>query len=223
MPDTPDAATAPVEIRSRWHSGRVLFSAEVDALIPLLGRIRAAVQLAVKRGANLSGANLRGADLSDANLRGADLSDADLSGANLSGADLIGANLSGADLIGADLSGADLIGANLSGAKSDVFDILLRATPEVPALLAALRAGRINGSVYEGECACLCGTIAKTRGVSVDALGFANASRPAERWFLAIRQGDTPETSAVAKITEEWIVEFQGLMAAALAAADGAP
>lgn len=36
----------------------------------------------------------------------------------------------------------------------------------------------------------------------------ANASRPAERWFLAIRRGHTPENSEVARITEQWIVEW---------------
>jgi hypothetical protein len=77
--------------------------------------LRAALEVAVKRGAILLGANLSGANLSGANLRGASLRGADLIGADLSGANLSGANLSGASLRGASLSG-DLIGANLSGA-----------------------------------------------------------------------------------------------------------
>lgn len=32
-----------------------------------------------------------------------------------------------------------------------------------------------------------------------------NSARPAERWFLQLRPGDTPATSEVARITLEWI------------------
>jgi len=91
--------TTTVNIISRWNADKILFSAEIDAALPLIGRVKAALVLAVQSGADLSEANLSGA-----NLRGADLS-----GANLSGADLSGANLSGANLRGADLSGADLL------------------------------------------------------------------------------------------------------------------
>jgi len=88
----------------------VIFTVEAESL-------KVAVELALK-----SGANLRGADLSVANLRGADLGSADLSGADLRGAYLRDANLSvanirGANLRGANLSGADLSGANLRGAN----------------------------------------------------------------------------------------------------------
>jgi hypothetical protein len=199
-------------------------------------RIKVAVEIAVKSEADLSGADLSGADLYGADLPGAklsgaklsgaklseaDLSGADLSGANLPGADLPGADLSGADLSGAKLSGADLYGADLSGAKideralrpirADLFDVLLRAQTEVPALLATLRAGKINGSTYEGECACLAGTIANTRHVGYRILPFIDSSRPIERWFTGIAEGNTPENNTVAKITEKWIVEFMEL------------
>src|SRR3990167_3127586 len=107
-----------IEIKSRFN-GNIIFSVEA-------GSLKAALEIAVKSGANLyranlSGANLSGADLSGANLYRANLSGADLSGANLyradlSGANLYRANLSGANLSGADLSGANLYRANLSGA-----------------------------------------------------------------------------------------------------------
>ena len=104
-----------IEIKSRWD-GHIIFSVEA-------GSLKAALEIAVKSGASLSGASLSGADLSGANLSRASLSGANLSGANLygaslSGANLSGANLSGANLYGANLSGADLYGANLSGTKS---------------------------------------------------------------------------------------------------------
>ena len=165
--------------------------------------------------ANFSGANLSGADFSRANLSRANLSGADLSGADLSGANLSGADLSGANLSGADLSGANLSRADLSVPKTDFFDILLRASREVAGLRAALIAGKVDGSTYEGECACLVGTIANVRSASFEDLGNGikpNSSRPAERWFLGIKKGDTPETNQISAITVAWINEFVGLL-----------
>ena len=103
-----------LEIVSRW-SGAVLFSIETV-------RLKLAVELGVKsgvdlRGADLRGANLCGADLRGADLRGADLCEADLRGANLCGADLCEADLCGADLREADLCGANLCGADLGDSK----------------------------------------------------------------------------------------------------------
>ena len=168
--------------------------------------------------ANLSGAYLSGANLSGAYLSGANLSDANLSGANLSGANLSGAYLSGAYLSGANLSGANLSGANLSDAnlriiRADIFEILLTAPGEVSALLGAVRGGKIDSSTYSGECACLVGTIAKARHIPVEKLA-RDSFRPAERWFLGMKPGDTPENNQIAKITECWIVEFQSLVSA---------
>ena len=65
--------TTTVNIISRWNADKILFSAEIDAALPLIGRVKAALVLAVQSGADLSEANLSGA-----NLRGADLSGADL-------------------------------------------------------------------------------------------------------------------------------------------------
>jgi len=223
----------PIEILHRYTSA-VLYSAATSP------NTRAAVAAAVAaaanlRGANLRGANLRGADLRWANMRGADLREAnlreanlrgaDLRGANLSGADLSGADLSGANLRGADLRGADLSGADLSGAKiseeqlrsakldaiRDDFWAVLSAVPnEVAGLRLALVEGRINGSQYQGECACLVGTVAKVRGCAYDAMPELqpNDMRASERWFLAILQGHTPANNPIAKITLEWLDEW---------------
>jgi hypothetical protein len=164
------------------------------------------------RGAYLGGANLRGANLRGAYLRGAYLGGANLDGAYLGGANLRGANLDGAYLRGAYLGGANLRGANLRGAvfeavQEDLIEILSHAPREVPGLLAALRAGKVDGSTYEGDCACLVGTIANVRGCAYEKLEgiMPNGSRPAERFFLAIRKGDTPENHPLAKIAEQWI------------------
>ncbi len=185
------------------------------------------------RGSNLSGSNLRGSNLRGSNLRGSDLRDSNLSDSNLSGSDLRGSNLRGSNLRGSDLrdsnlsdsnlSGSDLRGSNLSGIKADVWEILLRAPAEVAGLAAAIKEGRIKGSAYRGACACLVGTIANIRGVDYCTLeGIAPSSdRPAERWFLGIKEGDTPETSQISKITLEWVEEFQRLIGAAAKALGG--
>ena len=148
--------TVTVNIVSRWDREKVLFSAEVDASIGERYRLRAALEIGVKRDANLRGANLsdadlrgaylRGADLSDTSLRGADLSDASLSGADLSDADLSDASLRGADLSDADLRGADLSDASLSGA--DLSDANLSGADLSDANLrgANLRGANLSGA-----------------------------------------------------------------------------
>ncbi|WP_261524479.1 pentapeptide repeat-containing protein [Burkholderia multivorans] len=198
-----------IEILNRWTL-KVIFECEADSM-------KAAVELACKQGVSLSGAALRGANLSGANLSGANLRGADLSYTNLRGAYLHDANLRGANLSGANLSytnlrGAYLHDANLSGAnllpiKADFIEVISQAPREVPALIEALKAGRVDGSTYSGECACLVGTIANARGIDVDSaeLGIPkDSSRPVERFFMAIRKGDTPETNAASKLALEW-------------------
>ena len=107
--------TIKIEIKSLI--GNLLFEYEKED-----NTIKDTLVEAVKRGADLGGADLggaylRGADLGGAYLRGADLGGAYLGGAYLRGADLGGADLGGADLGGADLRGAYLRGADLRGAK----------------------------------------------------------------------------------------------------------
>ncbi len=206
------------EIKCRF-TAKILFETEAESLT--IAVEKAVEERAYLRGANLRGANLRGADLSDAdlsdanlsdaNLRGADLSDANLSDANLRGANLRGADLSGANLRGADLSGANLSDANLSDIKKDFLSVLKVAKAEVLFLYDALMTGKIDGSAYEGECACLVGTIANSRHEKYQSLGIdlkPDSNRPSERWFLNIRRGDTPQNNQVSKITAEWMREF---------------
>ena len=97
-----------IEIRNRW-TGAVVFEYTKEG-----NTIIETVSEAIRRDANLRGANLSGADLRGANLSGADLRGANLSGADLRGADLRGANLSGSNLSYANLRDADLSGSNLS-------------------------------------------------------------------------------------------------------------
>jgi hypothetical protein len=171
-----------IKIKHRYTNA-VLYNGEGEDL-------RDVIQQAVKGGANLDGAYLVGANLDGANLRGA--------------------NLDGANLRGAYLVGANLDGANLDEIQADFYDVLASAPVEVPGLLAALREGRVDGSTYQGECACLVGTIANVRGVNYREIPtlVPDSSRLAESWFLGIRKGATPENNAMARIAEQWIKEW---------------
>jgi uncharacterized protein YjbI with pentapeptide repeats len=221
-----------IQIKHRF-TGAVVFShttpgntMKVTALAAIAAKINlsgADLNWASLRGANLSGADLSGADLSEADLseadlNWADLSGADLSGAGLSGASLRGANLSGADLSGADLSEADLSEADLSRAdlrsiKHDIWGVLLYNRAEVAAHLEQLKAGRVNGRLYKGECACLVGSLCNLRGIDAElpdsVIGMPkNAHSLAERWYMGIWPGDTPQTSPIVALTVDWINEF---------------
>jgi hypothetical protein len=182
-------------------SGAIQFTAEIDCADsePHCWKLRLAVQWAIKTGA----------DLSDTDLSGADLSDTDLCGADLSGAKLRRAKLSGADLCGADLSGADLSGAKLRRAKEDFLREVLKMPGELEFLREAIINGNIHGSVYEGECACLAGTLSKATGKSWsifkdDSPIAIDAFSPRERFFMGIAEGDTPETNPISAIALEW-------------------
>jgi hypothetical protein len=131
-------------------------------------------------------------------------------------ADLRGADLRGADLSGADLSGADLSGADLRAIKCDFLAEVLRLPDELEFLRDALAAGRVNGSTYnDGECGCLAGTLAIAKGIKgydgrdiKNGLTFhVDSGSPRERFFLAIRKGDTPDKNPFCKIALEWTEE----------------
>ena len=164
------------------------------------------------RGADLGGANLKAANLRGVDLRYANLSHAHLKGANLRGANLTDANLTGADLTDTDLGGADLgyvnlEAANLGNVREDFLSVLDSSPTEVPGLRKAIVDGRIDGSSYEGDCACLVGTIAKVRGCDYRVIPnlTPDSLRPAERFFLGIHIGDTPETNQVSALALKWL------------------
>ena len=175
------------EVRNRWTNA-VQFTAEIVCATD--------ATISVKLGLAVKWARHSNADLSGAVLRVAVLSDADLRDA--------------------DLRGADLRGAVLRSFKADMWMTLTQARGEVPALIAALREGRVNGSQYQGECACLVGTLANAKGQSyLAAFPDASSSHPAEQWFLMIRKGDRPGDDsgggfAAAKALE-WALEYCAL------------
>ena len=169
-----------------------------------------AVEAAVKSRASLSRADLSRANLSRANLFGADLSGASLSRANLFGANLSGADLSGANLSGANLSRANLSENQLTQFRDDIWAVLSSAPLEVKGLRQALIDGKVDGSTYTGECACLVGTIAKVANKNYESLPVLkpNSSRPAEVFFTFIKEGDTPKKSEWSKMALGWIDQW---------------
>ncbi len=112
-------------------------------------------------------------------------------------------------------------------AKADIFDVLDTSPNEVPALLAALKEGRIDGTVYSGACCCLIGTLAAAAGLNWQAVpdrdrgllirgALARDERsPAEQWFIDIEEGDTPETSERVADTVQWVEEWMAKRAEA--------
>ena len=121
-----------------------------------------------------------------------------------------------ADAIGAQTSLAVYGGSNLSGFKSDMIAEILKLPDELENLRTTLVAGKIDGSTYSGECACLAGTIAKHRGIEISRGGMiqengcafkADPGSLREQWFMRIRPGHTPENSPFAKAALDWIDE----------------
>ena len=91
-------------------------------------------------------------------------------------------------------------GEPIAGAFADMSSKFTRLAAELPDLIAAIKGGKINGAVYEGECCCLVGTAeksAKRLGVACPVARDSNS--PAERWFLAIPPGHTPENNGFAR------------------------
>ena len=148
--------------------------------------------------------------------KNADLSYADLSSANLRYADLRYANLRSADLRSADLSYAKNIPqAYINQCSRDMLFIFQSLKRELPFLRDKLVKGEIDGTQYEGDCACLIGTLANADG-GVDKVcqtipfydkGLHNFG---EQWFFQIRKGDTPENNQFAKHALDLIKLVEG-------------
>ena len=125
------------------------------------------------------------------------------------------ADLRGADLIRADLSGADLSGVIAwqstewaRQAKQQLRYILSYCRPEVPGLIEKIKAGKVDGTQYEGECTCLIGSLGNDRAVEHIPDYTKGLHNLSEQLFWQIKEGDTPETSEFSKMALEICLEF---------------
>ena len=201
-----------IEIKNRF-TGAVIFAYEKEN-----NTIKDTVEEAIRLNVSLEFADLRNCDLRNCDFRNCDLKNCNLENADLRNCDFRNAYLKNCDLKNADFRNCDFRNANLESAdltdfKEDFFEILSKAPNEIGGLKKALINGNINGSTYEGDCCCLVGTIANVRGCDYANLEgiIPNDSRPAERWFFGIKVGDTPKNSKIAKITLDWINEYETL------------
>jgi len=118
----------------------------------------------------------------------------DLEGANLEGANLEGATLRWSDLYKANLQNANLKNVNLKNTS-----VVIPNIHELPYLYKQLLEGNIDGTTYNGKCACLSGTLAHGEDdedklpQSID--DTRDSMRPIECFFFRIKPGDTPSNS----------------------------
>ena len=176
-----------IEIKSRWLGGKVLFEYEDED-----NSTKKALEKAVAEGADLEGAYLKGADLE---------------GAYLEGADLEGAYLKGAYLRGVK----NLPQWFINVCSRDLLFVFEHLKEELPFLREKIISGEVEGTQYEGECACLIGTFGKgdmaeckkvATKIPFYDIGLHNYG---EQWFWNIRKGDTPENNSFAKHALELI------------------
>jgi uncharacterized protein YjbI with pentapeptide repeats len=94
--------------------------------------------------------------------------------------------------------------------RDDLWAVLSAAPNEVEGLRKALAEGRVNGSTYQGACACLVGTIANVRGCDYRELGILqpNSNRLAELWFISINKGNTPDDNPFSRLALEWVDQW---------------
>jgi hypothetical protein len=113
------------------------------------------------------------------------------------------------------------------GTKDSMFAALDLVPDRALNLLAALRAGKVNGFWYHGECACLIGILSGSNSHNInDAVARDNAVAcglrevhgrytdtpshiiPAEQLFLTVRPGDTPANNKYCRYAEKCVTEW---------------
>ena len=190
-------------------------------------------------GANFRGSTFSGCDLSKVNFRICSFNGSTFSGCNFSessfyktafcGSDFSGCNFNGSIFCKCNFRGCDLycdwtcgifincnfrkirlFESDLSSVKSDFWDVLKLVPEEIKGLKKAIIHGKVNGSVHDGEYACLFGIISYLRKFKYNEINIEkhNIKRPIERFFSAIKKNDTPWNSQFSKLAVEWIDEF---------------
>lgn len=101
-------------------------------------------------------------------------------------------------------------------AKEDLFRWLDRFPDRVPALLEAVRDGRLLGHTFYGKCRCVIGNLHHDENYTkwvpgvLEMAGYrmAHEMTPIERFVMHIHPGDTPSNSPVMAHLERWILEW---------------
>lgn len=125
-------------------------SADIQAILTVLGRRRLTYQDGEEHRLDLTNANLQGIVLTDANLRGAILSGSDLQGAILDKVNLVDALLDEADLHSCNLNYADLQRANLKKARLEQAYLMSAKLQNVKLSGAVLSGADLRGADLRG-------------------------------------------------------------------------
>jgi hypothetical protein len=127
----------------------------------------------------------------------------DVSGTVTGSIDVSGTVTGSIDVSG---TGRKFFGTTLDKIQKEHAKVLaLASSEEIDGLRGALVEGRINGHLYEGKCKCLVGTLESCRTQKVIQ---RDSDRLAEKWYMAISPGNTPETNMFSRIAVEWIDAF---------------
>ena len=158
------------------------------------------------------GATVRKTNFCRATLADADLVEADFIRCKLDDVAWQYADITGTRFCHCGLSKSAFDSAKTHAIKADFWFVLAQAIPEIPALRKALVQGQIDGQAYTGPCCCLVGTLTKAKGCLRTRFD-SNQCRPAERFFMGIVEGDTPESNPVSALVLKWLDEFTALLA----------
>jgi uncharacterized protein YjbI with pentapeptide repeats len=155
------------EIKSRL-TDRVIYGENLSTTHPKQRNMATLVERAVRRGIDLTGADLSFLNLSDTNLRGAKLARAKLDNStvaycNLEGADLVGATLRNTNMHGSILSKANLERAWLARTQF-VFAVLEKANLHGAELMDVnFSKTNLTGTKYKGVALGRCGAVAQAK------------------------------------------------------------
>lgn len=150
-------------------------------------------------------------DFSGKDLSGSDFTNSHLFSVNFKNSNLSGCNFNSATLINCNFQGSNIHEANLLGIKACFFDLLNNYHDVYHRLLSALRLGKIDWSNLNGDaapCSLLRFVQSSMSCYDLDLLFLMDKYLLVDR-FADISAGDTPSTNPIAKIFEDWILEFE--------------
>lgn len=210
----PSLGKADAKVYSRY-TGELLFDLATTPEIEGLVRKGASFENADLSSLHLAELDLRGANFRNALCRGTNFSNSDLRGACFRGANLVGAMFYGTRLESIDMRGAKIDQHFLKVVRNDVWAVCSSQPHQVENLLAAIKEGKIQNSIFMGDRINLAGTLETVAFSFAGIPGLdPNIGRLAEIWFLRIGPGETPASgnrnAVMAAIwIEEWLMKIK--------------